>query len=200
MQDESIRAFIAAELPQELKGQLKKFQAGLKQPNLGSVKWADAESTHLTFKFLGNIEAKSVARIRDVLDEVGRQATPFNLMTGITGCFPNVKNARVYWLGLDGDMEKLRKFQKDIDVAVGRLGFAVDDRPFRAHLTLARLREGDSDTDRSKFLELIQAAEFKPVCAFKVDRIFLMRSRLTPQGAVYSHLAEFMLNSGQDID
>ena len=96
---------------QELKGQLKRFQAGLKQRNLGFIKWVDAESMHLTFKFLGNIDAKSVDKIGDVLDKVVRQASPFNLMTGKTGCFPNIKNARVYWLGLDGDTENISEFQ-----------------------------------------------------------------------------------------
>ena len=83
---------------------------------------------------------------------------------------------------------------------MNKLGFAMESRPFKAHLTLARLRESNSVTDQNKFVELIKAAEFKPVYAFKVDRIFLIRSRLTPQGAVYSRLAEVMLNNDQDID
>lgn len=200
MQDGSIRAFIAAELPQELRGQLKRFQAGLKQPDPGFIKWVDAESIHLTFKFLGNIDAKSVESIGEVLDNAVRQTMPFNLMTGRTGCFPNMKNARVYWLGLDGDTKRLLEFQKRVDVAMSKLGFAVENRPFSAHLTLARLRESNTDINRSKLMGLIQAAEFKPVYEFKVDKIFLIRSRLTPQGAVYSHLAEITLNSSQDID
>lgn len=193
MADEVIRSFIAIELPGELAKQLRDFQAGLKSPGVHSAKWVDPGSMHVTLKFLGNVDLKSLAAVRDETDIAVRSSRRFHLVTGRTGFFPDYRRPRVFWLGLEGDIEALVILQKAIDKAMSKLGYAGENRPFTAHLTLARLGQECSINDRMDFARLVQARVFKPPYNIEVNSVALMRSQLTPGGAIYTRLAEFGL-------
>ena len=193
MADEVIRSFIAIELPGGLVKQLKEFQAALKSPGAHAVKWVDPGSMHLTLKFLGNVEAKSLPAVKDETGIAVRSSRRFNLVTGRTGFFPDHSKPRVFWLGLEGDIEALITLHKVIDEAMSKLGYPRENRPFTAHLTLARLREESSIDDRMDFARTAQAQVFKPPCNIAVRSAALMRSQLTPRGSIYSRLAEFAL-------
>jgi len=193
MADEVIRSFIAIELPGELAKQLKDFQAGLKSQGLHSAKWVDPGSMHLTLKFLGDVDVKSLAAVKDETGIAVRSSRRFHLVTGRTGFFPDHSKPRVFWLGLEGDVEALTTLHKVIDAAMSKLGYARENRPFTAHLTLARLREESSIDDRMDFARTAQAEVFEPPCNIEVNSVALIRSQLTPRGAIYTRLAEFGL-------
>jgi RNA 2',3'-cyclic 3'-phosphodiesterase len=188
-----IRAFIAVEFPDEMKNRLADFQAGLKGPGRNFVKWVDPKLMHLTLKFLGNQGPEKIEVIKKVMEAAAGHCKPFTLSTGLTGCFPNPKNLRIFWLGLEGDVDRLSSLQKGVEGSLAKQGFPVESRPFTAHLTLARLRDECTMQERASFASLIQSACFKPPLSFAVDHIALMKSTLTPRGPVYSRLAEFKL-------
>ncbi len=193
MIDQQIRAFIAIELPAELRKRMGEFQAGLNRPQQKFVKWVNPGSVHLTLKFLGNVKEKQLDSIKKELQDIAKESRTFSIATSETGCFPNLKRARVFWLGLDGDIDQLLKLQGRIDEALSRMGFAKENRPFTAHLTLARLKEDCSMADRLEFAELVKDANFERPFSMKIEAVSLMRSQLTPAGAVYTQLAEFRL-------
>lgn len=193
MNSETIRSFIAVELPVELVARLKDFQAGLSSSRLRFVKWVDPGSIHLTLKFLGNVDAKHIEEVKGAIEDVAALHGPFQLTTGHTGFFPGPQRARVFWLGLEGDTGELGRLQQGIDRAMAGLGFESEIRPFTAHLTLARLREECSREQRLEFSKLAQQAVFKAGPPIQVRSVALMRSRLMPQGAVYTRLAEYEL-------
>jgi len=193
MTDEVIRSFIAIELPGGLVKQLKDFQAGLKSPGAHPAKWVDPGAMHLTLKFLGNVEVKGLAAVKDETGVAVCSSRRFHLVTGRTGFFPDHRKPRIFWLGLEGDIDALVTLHKTIDEAMSKLGYARENRPFTAHLTLARLREESSINDRVDFARTVQAQVFKPPCNIEVNSVALMRSQLTPRGAIYTRLAEFGL-------
>ncbi|MCX5997035.1 MAG: RNA 2',3'-cyclic phosphodiesterase [Chloroflexi bacterium] len=194
MAGEVIRSFIAIELPGVLVKQLKDFQAGLRSPRMHAAKWVDPGSMHLTLKFLGNVDMKNLAAVEDETGIAVRSSQRFHLLTGQTGFFPDPGRPRVFWLGLEGDIEALVALHKAIDDSLSKLGYASENRPFTAHLTLARLREESGVNDRMDFARSVQGQAFKPPCNIEVNSIALMRSQLTPRGAVYTRLAEFALH------
>ncbi len=196
MVDSDLRVFIAIELPGELVTALRTFQAGLKLAGHNFVKWVEPGSIHLTLKFLGNVDVKQVDKVKDGIIKAVKSCEPFNLITGGSGCFPSLKKPRVLWLGLEGDVENLLSLQKKIDDTMALQGFARETRPFTAHLTLARLREDCSLSSMLEFSQLVSTAKFEPHITMKVDAVSLIRSQLTPRGAIYSRLAEYRLNPG----
>jgi 2'-5' RNA ligase len=193
MADESIRSFIAIELPGELVMRLKDFQVGLKLPGVRQAKWVDPGSMHLTLKFLGNVDVEGLPAVEDETGIAVRSSRGFHLVTGRTGFFPDQRRPRIFWLGLEGDVGALVALHKSIDETMSGLGYARETRPFTAHLTLARLREEAGIDDRTDFARTVQAQVFKPPCKIEVNSVALMRSQLTPRGAIYTRLAEFGL-------
>ncbi len=193
LSNEQIRSFIAIELPEEVKAGLRRLQTELKLPEQTFVKWVAPESIHLTLKFLGNISPQKVSEITKVMEQASQGVSPFQLEVTEVGAFPNLRQPRVLWVGIRGEVDKLIAWQQRIDNGLIPLGFIKEKRAFTPHLTLARLREGCSPGDRRDFGELVVKTPIEASYKFKVTSLSLMRSQLLPGGAVYSRLAEVKL-------
>jgi len=190
---DEIRAFIAIELPSDLKVLLMDFENRLKTPKSRCARWVDPKSIHLTLKFLGNVNMKLLDEIkRDVEVEV-RKTRAFTLDVAGTGCFPNMLKPRVFWVGLRGETSILLDLQYRIDGATAKLGFAKESRPFTAHLTLARIKDDSSNLARSQFAETVKDATLGTDYRMDVNEVSLIRSQLRPEGAVYTRLCEFKM-------
>lgn len=194
MSNEQIRSFIAIELPEEVKTGLRRIQSELRLPGHTFVKWVAPESIHLTLKFLGNISPQKVAKITGVMEQASQGIGSFQLEVTEVGAFPNLRQPRVLWIGIKGEIDKLVAWQKRIDDGLIPLGFARETRPFTPHLTLARLREGCSPGDKREFGEAVAKTPVEASYKFNVTSLSLMKSQLLPGGAVYSRLAEVKLS------
>jgi 2'-5' RNA ligase len=186
---EEIRSFIAIELPEEAKKGLARLRKELERDEHKFVKWVDPGGIHLTLKFLGNIPSKRVAEITEAMERAAQGISPFNLEISGLGAFPSLKQARVFWVGIGGEVDKLSGLQQNIDSALAALGFAKEERPFMPHLTLARIREGASPPEKRSFGELVGSTIFEDKYHVEVEAIRLMRSQLTPTGAIYTCLS-----------
>ena len=144
MSDQTIRSFIAIELPEAVKTGLQQLQTELTLPRYSFVKCVAPEGIHLTLKFLGNISAEKVTDITGVMEQASQEVSPFQLQLTEVGAFPNMRRPRVLWVGIKGEVDKLVSWQQRIDNGLVPLGFAKEARPFTPHLTLARLRENCS--------------------------------------------------------
>src|SRR4030042_3436545 len=193
LSNEQIRSFIAIELPEEVKAGLRRIQTELKLPGHTFVKWVATESVHLTLKFLGNIPPQKVAEITGVMEQASQGIGPFQLEVTEVGDFPNLRQPPVLWVGIKGDIDKLVTWQQRIDNGLIPLGFAKETRAFTPHLTLARLREGCSPGDRRDFGEMVAKTPVEVSYKLNVANLSLMKSQLSPGGAVYSRLAEVKL-------
>ena len=186
---EQIRSFIAIELPEEAKEGLTRLKKELERDEHKFVKWVDPRGIHLTLKFLGNIPSKQVAEITEAIEGATQGISPFHLEIGGLGAFPSLRQARVFWVGIGGEVEKLSRLQQTIDSALAALRFAKEERSFVPHLTLARIRQGASPLERRSFGELVGSTIFEDKYHVTVESISLMRSQLTPAGAIYTRLS-----------
>ena len=190
---EQIRAFIAIELPDDVKAALVRLQSSLKSERQPFMRWVHVEGIHLTLKFLGNIAAERVPAITDAMAKACRGIVPFHLELNGLGVFPNLRSPRVVWVGLIGETERLLELQARIEQALNPLGFTSEDRAFTPHLTLGRLREGTTREERLKFGELVASTRSESMPSFEISAVSLMRSKLAPSGAVYSRLESISL-------
>lgn len=195
---DSIRTFIAIELDEALKQELGRLEGRLQDRVSTGVKWVEPGSIHLTLKFLGSTPSSKIAEIETRLEEVALWFTPFWLRLGRVGGFPNLKRPRVIWVGLEGDIETLHKLQLEVCRAIEDLGFPPEERSFTAHLTLGRVKDVLSEEERSRLREAMLTAESLPGGAFEVNSVSLMRSDLTPRGALYTCLREVFLGVRDD--
>jgi len=193
---EQIRSFIAIELPDPVKASLSSLKDMMRPARHPYVKWVGPEGIHLTLKFLGNIAQNRVPLIIEAIAQASQGVSPFQLQIGGLGAFPNLQRPQVIWVAIKGEVEKLAMLQTGIEQALVPLGFAAESRSFTPHLTLGRLRERASPGERRSIGEVMMATEFESGPAMEVKEISLMRSKLTPSGAIYSRLAVIELEGG----
>ncbi len=191
---EEIRSFIAIELSENIATGLTRVQNGLKESDISrAVKWVNPHSIHLTLKFLGNVPAAQIAAIEEALTPAVAPFAPFTLTAEELGCFPNARRPRVVWVGVHGDLDTLKRLQNVIEGAVAPLGYPPEDRPFRAHLTLGRVRRRVDKATVRQLGELIKETMVGKLGEMQVTGVSLMRSDLRPTGAVYTQLAHAAL-------
>jgi 2'-5' RNA ligase len=180
-----LRCFIAIEIPVPVKRAIAEVADILKKYD-ADVKWVPAENVHVTLKFLGNTPEQSVPEIRESLLKAVSSFQPFYIKIGGTGVFPNRKFPRVIWIGMENG-ETLPKLAADIDISMSMLGYKKEEREFKPHLTLGRVRSRKGIISIVNELDNYKDKEFG---FFTVDRIKLMRSELKPKGPEYSCLYE----------
>jgi 2'-5' RNA ligase len=196
---EQIRSFVAIELTDEAKKALARLRRELERDEHRFIKWVDPGGIHLTLKFLGNIPSKRVTEITEAMKEAAQGISPFRLEIAGLGAFPSLKQARVLWVGVGGQLDKLSTLQQEIDSALAALGFGREERPFVPHLTLARVREATSPTDRRRFSDLVGSTAFEGRYPIEVEAVRLMRSQLTPAGAIYTCLSTVGLGDREGL-
>ncbi|MBI5868354.1 MAG: RNA 2',3'-cyclic phosphodiesterase [candidate division Zixibacteria bacterium] len=192
----AVRAFIAINLPDPVRRELGEIIERIR--NSGTpARWVPPENLHVTVKFLDEIRQDQVRPIIGAITLAVSQCHPFELRLGGFGCFPNERKARIFWTGIESGFDTLKSLAREIDHQVANLGFALETRPFSAHITLARLREpGPAD-------RLSRAAAHVPYHSdpIPVTQIDLMRSVLSPGGAAYSVIDSVRLRelTGPDL-
>ena len=189
---EEIRAFIAIELPDDIREGLGRLIARLNS-NQPEVKWVDPSAIHLTLKFLGYVAPDRIAEITEAITDVAERIPPFSLEIKGLGVFPGLNRVRVVWVGVEGYTDKLLHLQKGVETNLEILGFPPEERDFTPHLTLARVRENASPAERQELGHLITATEVPVIGSFTAMSVSLMRSQLARTGAVYTRMAAFEL-------
>ncbi len=191
-----IRAFIAISLSPEIYQQLDQVLAGLKNklPG-GSIRWIPAKNIHLTIKFLGDVSISSQELLTQVLQaEVSRHPS-FELSVGELGVFPSLRRPHVVWIGVEAPPE-LAAVQHGVETEMARLGYAPEERPFSAHLTLGRVARNASPEDIRRISEVLGEYNVGFLGVFRVQSVHLYRSDLQPGGSVYTRLFTASLAAG----
>ncbi len=195
MTDEKlIRTFLAIDLPEEIKIQIENIQNRLKTA-LRGIRWTRPEGIHLTLKFFGNISENQIYNISGIVEKDTVSIRPFTLNISTLGIFPNSKRPRVLWLGIGGSVEILLNLQKEIERDLESIGFKRENRTFKAHLTLGRVK---SPKDAKGLSEIIENERVYDTGSFCAGGVTLLKSDLTPQGAIYTKLVYFPFG-GNDI-
>ncbi|HSH77232.1 MAG TPA: RNA 2',3'-cyclic phosphodiesterase [Herpetosiphonaceae bacterium] len=194
MMEETLRLFIAIELPDEVRAVLAEAQRRLQGQGL-AVRWVDVAGAHLTLKFLGATPGNRVEAIEAALQRAARLHAPLMLRTAGLGVFPRPNEPRVVWIGVEGDVARLRALHGDVERYVAPLGYPTEKRPFSPHLTLGRTVKGATRPEFTKIGTAVAAAEAPPAAMWPVGMVSLMRSELRPSGAFYTAMAHISLDT-----
>jgi 2'-5' RNA ligase len=179
-----VRLFIAIDLPTELKQALGRLRC-----DLPGARWVPAAQIHLTLAFLGEVEEANSWRLNTELARI--QLPAFTLTLTAPGCFPQRQRPRVLWIGLAPEA-RLSNLVVMVQAALRACGLPVEERPFTAHITLARLRF-PAPREARTFLDQPLPPHLP---ALPVQEFILFESRLTAQGVEHRPLASFPLTPG----
>ena len=182
---ETIRAFIAIELSDQIKETIRNFQDQLK-PLGCDVSWVKPENVHLTLKFLGDVKTKMLPPVMETLANSCRDLRFFDTTLTQPGVFPDLRHPRVVWIGLDDDSGTLTRLAESLETAFGNIGFKKERRNFQAHITIGRIR---TLKNIEQLCEAIKKLSVPPGVKQSVGQIILFKSILTPQGSIYEPLS-----------
>lgn len=193
---DAIRTFVALELPPAILDQLAEIQTRLKAALPGNIiRWTKPDGIHLTLKFLGQTPNDQIDSIISALHAIAVTHPPFSLEVSGAGCFPNLHQPRVVWIGIHEDQAEhhLRTLQHAVETAVAPLGYPIERREFSPHLTLGRVAHDVRPTSLKMIGEAITASGVDWLGRIEVTQLALIKSDLQLHGAVYTVLARVPL-------
>jgi RNA 2',3'-cyclic 3'-phosphodiesterase len=179
-----MRVFVAVEISKE--EILKKIQTF--QKNVGiNAKPTKIDQIHFTLEFLGEIDQVKYDQVKDVMEKISFSS--FDISLKGVGVFPNLKNPRVIWIGIDKNgAEKLIFIANEVGIKLKTLGFEKEKK-FKPHLTVFRVKKKINDI--STIMKEYETVEFG---VQTVSKIKVKRSVLSPNGPEYSDLLEVNAN------
>lgn len=175
------RLFLALPLSEEARTAAAALAAPLRT-RAPRLKWVEPGLYHLTLRFLGDTEAERLPELAGAFGAAAAASAPFVLRLGSLGTLPRGRDARVLALALAEGGAPLSALAAALEVASRRLGYAAETRPFRAHLTLARSRQGES---LPAGLLPAAASATAPGPSWRAEGALLMESELSPRGPRY---------------
>ena len=180
------RVFCAVELPDAVRARLEKHVAQLRKdvPD-AAASWSRVENIHLTLKFFGSVEVKRIEKISEAAERVVNQFSTFQIGVGGTGVFPRPSRPQVLWIGVSDPSGRLSALQEKFENECAAEGFEKEDRAYRPHLTIARLRKPEvarslADAHLKMLFETI---------LIDLKELVVFRSELSSKGSLYTPIS-----------
>jgi len=187
-----MRAFIAIELPKDIKAGLSKIQEELKAESLKieppSISWVKPQNLHLTLKFLGDIPAEQLKEIKQIISETTKTISGFRLRLEAAGFFPNLQTARIIWVGANQPPPELKQLAQQLEARLVKSGMPQEERDFRPHITIGRIKNRLNSFDLEKILDKLEKNITGSNWEFNCGEITLFESTLGPGGPAYTVL------------
>lgn len=182
---ESIRTFVAIELPPTVQRGLAQVQERLKRGG-HPVRWVAPGNIHVTLSFLGEITRAQLEAVGEAVTRVAAASRPFLLEALGCGVFPNPRRPRVVWVGIQGELEPLGALHGHLERALAELGFPPEGRSFSPHLTVGRTQRRCSPAQARALGDAVSAITVPSLGRWEVEEIVVMRSDLRPEGPLYT--------------
>lgn len=154
------------------------------------IKWVNTDEFHITLKFIGETTKEQIKEINSVLEDLCKEFSAFDISIKKFGVFPNSKNTKVFWFGIE-NTQILNRIQMKIDLSLSLLGFETEKRDFNAHLTIARTNFIEN---KNKITNLITQYNDILIQNSVIDQIIFYESILDKKGAKYIPIKIHKLN------
>jgi 2'-5' RNA ligase len=182
---ESVRSFVCVCPTPDALGEITGFLRDLS--GFRGFKWVTPEQIHITLLFLGDAVPSLVTSMDSALSGIGGMRQ-FRISLEGAGAFPSLARPKALWLGVSEGGQQLAKLASKTEQAARNSGFPPDERRFTPHVTIGRARR-----DGAMSPELAEALKKAPSPSWECASFVLMRSVLSPGGAVYSPIKEYPL-------
>ncbi len=156
------------------------------------ISWVRPELYHVTLRFLGDTPADDIPNIGNALSEMDTQPETYMTLNEMSSFGPR-KRPRVVWVGLEKE-EIVSQWKNSVDRVLRSCGHRFEKEPFRAHLTLGRIR---SLKNPDRFYEILEEMKQQFRESILIDRIVFYRSIMKKNGPEYRVLKEIMLRSSE---
>ncbi len=157
-------------------------------PN-AAASWTRIENIHLTLKFFGDVAVERIPLISNAAERAVRQFSGFEITVGNTGVFPKPNRPQVLWIGINDPSGTLASLQKTLENEFAAKGFEKEDRAYRPHLTIARLRRPEG---AKHLADAHLRMQFDPL-PLTLNELILFRSELSSKGSKYTAISRHQI-------
>ena len=183
------RLFVAVPIPEVVAARIGDVVGDVREglgPDGQRVRWVQMEGLHVTIRFLGPTAPDRVDAVAAAVTAAAAVIErPFEVRIGGAGSFPDPARPRALWLGIRAGSDALGRLAAAVTTELAADGWALEERPFRPHLTIARTDGVHAGAEAGQRL-VAAAAELD--LAFDADRVVLYRSHLGRGPARYEAL------------
>lgn len=151
-----------------------------------AASWSRVENIHLTLKFFGNVELDRIPAISAAAARAVADFSPFPIGIGNTGVFPRPSRPQVLWIGVSDPSRKLCALQERLENECAAEGFPKDNRAYKPHLTIARLRKPEG---ARRLADTHLEMQFS-VTEVELNELMVFRSELSPKGSKYTAISK----------
>jgi 2'-5' RNA ligase len=186
---QSFRLFIALTMPEDVKTEIEKAQAELRRAlPKDCVRWTKREQFHLTLKFLGNVDAQRFEPLADAVRGACQGFAALDLRAERIGFFPDLRLPRVVWAGVRDQREQLPRLQRAVEASTRDFSAEESSERFTGHVTLGRIK-AIRRPEAEALAKVASGLAARFFGAWTADKIEIIRSQLSPDGARHTTLA-----------
>ncbi|MDP6633582.1 MAG: RNA 2',3'-cyclic phosphodiesterase [Phycisphaerae bacterium] len=183
------RTFFALDIDDVTRGRIAAAADRLRSEP-GRINWTKPQNLHVTMNFIGDAPDDCIAELCDLARRaVGGWDAGLDEVTFTIGplmCFPQDRRARMIWAPVRRGGEVLASLHGAINKALAVGGWRSESRPFKGHVTVARIKSADLE----HALGQLPDDDLGEVTATELT---LYESKLTPSGPIYTALARIAL-------
>lgn len=185
----AIRTFLALEIDEAIRKELAELQRQLSVVG-ADVRWAEPAQLHVTVKFLGDVPDEQLAEVCRIAAELAEATPAFDMHIGHVSAAPAKGQLRMVWVGIEEPTGRLAQLHTQLDLALGDMGFRMDNRGFKPHLTLGRVKTGRNVLQLRRAIDALAEMQFGVQPA---EELVVFGSELKPKGPIYTPLAHAVL-------
>ena len=184
------RTFLALDLDETIRDRLLAVKDRIGASG-AKIRWVDRPQLHVTLKFLGDVPDELAAEVCARVAEAASRVQPFDFdVRGVLCVPPSGRTLRMFWAGVQDPTSRMAELHRHLDAALAALGLKDEDRAFRPHVTLARVRFVKDPQPLRAAAEPCRDEQFG---AQHAGDVVVYTSLLTPGGPVYTPVAQPLL-------
>lgn len=187
-----IRTFVAVDSNSSVQSEAERVIAELQAQDAG-VRWMAPENIHLTLKFLGDVDDRELHLVCRRTADVAASTHVFSVGCRSLGAFPSNARPNTIWIGVDDSQNQLRALQSRLETELAEIGFPVERRPFKPHITLGRV--SSRRTPHPELAQIIAVSRESEFGVLQVDELVVYSSELRRGGPVYTVIGRCPLAS-----
>ena len=187
---EPIRTFLALPISDQVREYLEDIVAPLKAGDqISKMKWTSGAGRHITVSFLGDTAQDQFEALAGEFAQLCQSLPAFKLSLTDTGTFPHANQPKVLWIGCEPHDTVLGELKLGVDKILAKYGYEVDNRKFKPHITLGRVKYLSNQSNLVHDLLSRDVVDL----SFQINRMVWYESMLRPAGAEYRELESFDL-------
>ena len=188
-----LRLFFALETPSTVREEIAALSRMLRQTG-ADVRWETPARSHCTLRFLGDTEESLLPGLVQAAAPIARETPGVRVRYANIGAFPEMRDPRILWVGIEDPAGILLRLREGIDGALERLGIPREEKRFHPHVTLGRVRSRKGIDD---LITAMKSTTFESPPA-TLKELLLFKSELHSAGSVYTTLRAFPFEKSEN--